>query len=1244
MGQDEVRSAALAFASLRLPLHDVYKTLAHRWPETPKEEQEEEVEEAEEEEEEEKEQAAGGRMPDWLWQCRKVLGENTKKYATSDGHWDAYVIGVVVIHYLTNFLPYHLPHVSCDAAASEVYRNRVVHVQHMRNSVAHPPAPTAAECLAGLGAMLEVLKVHEEHAVVTKLQPLLNQLQTIATLPLDGPPSSIELRPDELTLWALEAAMQHFGNDLGKAIHKHSNQKIKPELPMEVSGICKKLQGDDGHNKSLEAWAQYWNLIEKDKCNELVAALEMIGTLRNQLNHTQRKITRDDVRRGIDAMIAVQAMLGLPTLMLLEVALRLVTANGLMTVEADTGAMHIPFKESREYCVARDDLIKDVVARLKASGRKIEVLYGESGAGKTNAAIAVAYKLFKDLPVQLFMQGSSVAQLRTELAGYARLHISGIDENENDDELVYKAHEHLAARTGWLLLVDDVGVDLQGVLDLLPVNKDGALVGHVILTSQDRSAWPETVRATEVHATEVGELGLDKAMDFLRQGEKEKLRVHEDVLKDAGINLREYIENQLGSLVLDVALLKNALKGIEPTSAAEIVRQWRTDIVESLETAQDMREAPRRSLRRRMGTVRELMRRLKASCEDDKKVALAARSLLAMCSVLDPAGVPSVLFTGGATKLSDLPGADLFRDGELYARAALALVDVGLVHDDSGRVLTLTMHQLVQTCVRHELRRGEVVGLREASTVVGLGECDTLYEVLRERYVDTAMHCAVIDVHAKRKLAMALHTCALAIYRCRCEGLTDTMKSEADLALAAEGSDKAGLSNALWPDGYKPVSRLLDELRRSGKRNLSVDEFLRVAFTEQRCSIIEKDGELFFRDKDEDEDEEAEAEEKAEEEEEAEAEEEEGGGRVPLLAPLKHAELGMAIGRRYYDAGGKSNWNEAIMLYKRALKIKKKLLGRNDIETVPCLNALFALFMAMGEYNEARKLCERALEITKKTQGPKHESVAVCLNNLGLLHKAMGNFGKALELLERALEIDKERLPDHPNTAATLNNLGTLHYDLGKYEKAREQYVLALKIYEKLNPNHPNTAMALTNLGGVLKEMPEHFDEALLKLTQARIIHEEELGTDHPNTASCLNTLGSLYQAMSEYKQAREQYERALEIRLAKLGPDHLDTAATFSGLGSLHYDMDKYEQARKQYEQAREIELAKLGPHHARTASSSFHLALVHIAMNKHGHAAKLLEELKAPEVKLPHKLTIEYIDERLSFCYKQLKNGYEW
>jgi tetratricopeptide (TPR) repeat protein len=952
---------------------------------------------------------------------------------------------------------------------------------------------------------------------------------------------------------------------------------------MNVSGeksIVSILRGNkmgDGHNQALKEWDRYWDL-KADEGKNLAAILETIGMLRNQFNHKQHEITRESAQDGINAMIAVQTMLDLPTGRLEEVGERLAKANGLMTVSADTSdAMHIPFKDSREYLVARDDLIKGVADRFKdvvADAGHIEVLHGESGAGKTVAAIAVAYALFNDLPVQIFMQGSSVAQLRTELARYAQLHISGVDENEKDDELVDKARKHLAERTGWLLLVDDVGPDLQGVLDLLPVNEDDALVGRVLLTSQGRSAWPTKWPETKVHATEVNELGTEQAMKFLSQGKdkegKDKVRVHrdvhQDVLDNRDINLRGFIETVLGSLALDVALLKNALGGIDLAKAKTIVDGWRDMTAESLESAKDMSESQCRSLRGRMGTVRELMRRLEASCEDD--VWQAARSLLAMCSVLDPAGVPSVLFTDGATALSELsPGACLFRDSKLYARAALKLVDVGLVHDDSGR--GLTMHQLVQTCVRHELRRGEVVGLREWGP---------LYTVLKERYVD------VINSNASRKPATALHTCALAIYR-RCEGVMDT--------------------------------------------------------------------------------------------------------KIPLLAPLKQAELGDAIGSWFYHASGMSNWNEALPLYKRALAIRVEQLGLEhpdtatslnnllldkatslnnlgllhkamgnfgeaeprlvgalairealDSDTGGSLNDLAGLQMAMGNNEEALRLYEQLLKINGSDLAKVLDNLrkilldtATSLNNLGLLHKAMGHNGEAKPRLVGALAICEAQLgPEHPGMGGSLNSLAGLHTAMGNNEEALRLYKQALKISEKRHgSDHLATAIVLDNLGSLHTTMGNH--------AEARPLHERALkiydkGPDSLDKAVCLNKLGGCLRKLGRFAEALSLHKRALGIYEEQLDdPHHVDMAISLNHLGKLHEAMGdrakelgslqeatrEYEAALQRLERALKILEKSLGPNHFQTATNLFNIVRLHKAMGDHAKALSRLRLLLDPSMQLP-------------------------
>ena len=119
-----------------------------------------------------------------------------KSHITADARWDSFVIGTVIINHLSDFLPMQL---RADDAAIEAYRNRVHHVLYLRNSIGHPPEPTAAECLAGPGAMLEVLEVHGQDAAVAQLRPLLAHTRAIVTLPPGGT-ANIVLSADVLTM------------------------------------------------------------------------------------------------------------------------------------------------------------------------------------------------------------------------------------------------------------------------------------------------------------------------------------------------------------------------------------------------------------------------------------------------------------------------------------------------------------------------------------------------------------------------------------------------------------------------------------------------------------------------------------------------------------------------------------------------------------------------------------------------------------------------------------------------------------------------------------------------------------------------------------------------------------------------------------------------------------------------------------------------------------------------------------
>lgn len=156
--------------------------------------------------------------------------------------------------------------------------------------------------------------------------------------------------------------------------------------------------------------------------------------------------------------------------------------------EPGVGEIHIPVfntkKAPRSTLFGRDALIDGAAATLRTSPRARLVLHGESGAGKTVAAIAVAYEGLSTYPLQLFFQASSPLVFRGELARYARAHVGGLPDDADEGALVAAAQQRLAALSGLLLIVDDVGPDLDGVLALLPEKDGGGPSGPILLTMQ----------------------------------------------------------------------------------------------------------------------------------------------------------------------------------------------------------------------------------------------------------------------------------------------------------------------------------------------------------------------------------------------------------------------------------------------------------------------------------------------------------------------------------------------------------------------------------------------------------------------------------------------------------------------------------------------------------------------------------------------------------------------------------------
>lgn len=109
--------------------------------------------------------------------------------------------------------------------------------------------------------------------------------------------------------------------------------------------------------------------------------------------------------------------------------------------------------------------------------------------------------------------------------------------------------------------------------------------------------------------------------------------------------------------------------------------------------------------------------------------------------------------------------------------------------------------------------------------------------------------------------------------------------------------------------------------------------------------------------------------------------------------------------------------------------------------------------------------------------------------------------------------------------------------------------------------------------------------------------------------AESANMIANIYRNAGAYSDARQSYERAIELRTRYLGGDQLCAAQSQNGLGELLLLTGDYPAARRLLESAHLIRQAKLGPRHRDTVRSLNDLASLYGSIGDLLHAQELYQ-----------------------------------
>jgi tetratricopeptide (TPR) repeat protein len=258
-------------------------------------------------------------------------------------------------------------------------------------------------------------------------------------------------------------------------------------------------------------------------------------------------------------------------------------------------------------------------------------------------------------------------------------------------------------------------------------------------------------------------------------------------------------------------------------------------------------------------------------------------------------------------------------------------------------------------------------------------------------------------------------------------------------------------------------------------------------------------------------------------------------------------------------------YQEADTLWKTALATAEKL-GPNDLKVAQTINQMTHLFVHEKRYDEAVPLLKRALDIRVKSLGENNMLTAENVGNLALIDHKLGDDLEAEKLYKRALEIKEKKLGDRsPSVAITKSNLAGLYAEMKNCTEAKTLYIDALAIDEKAyGGNHEEVANDALNLGIMLYNC-NHPQDALEYLQRSSKINQT-IAVNSQAQVRTLHYIGLCQAMLKNPAEAEKSYKQALAVQESIKGKGHPDTIVHILNIAKVADEQGRKDEAEELY------------------------------------------------------------------------------
>lgn len=263
-------------------------------------------------------------------------------------------------------------------------------------------------------------------------------------------------------------------------------------------------------------------------------------------------------------------------------------------------------------------------------------------------------------------------------------------------------------------------------------------------------------------------------------------------------------------------------------------------------------------------------------------------------------------------------------------------------------------------------------------------------------------------------------------------------------------------------------------------------------------------------------------------------------------------------------------YEKASTFLKRALNIRKKLLGENHILTAETIGNLALISHKLGHDHEAEDLYLEALKIKEKLLGESSLESATTLHNLAELYSLHRDYPRAKEMYEKVLTIDRKKRGDHHvEIVRDLTSMGVNAYRCKRYKEAIDYFNQAedeashqVRSYKiELVPIYHYLGLSYGNLKQHQKAKEFH------KL--AHSLGTEVHGKHHPANTIALLNLAQVCDEMGEDKEAESIYLKALKHEQARPKPSSYLLTEVNLELAQYYHRHDLDDEAERFYREA---------------------------------------------------------------------------